>query len=99
MCCTFGDQTDMEWQKAHNLPIKIAITETGEMTELAGKYKGLKIKAARKEIIQDLKNSNLLRAQNPIKHMVNVHERCGTEIEFIKSKQWFVHYLDLKQKC
>ncbi|MFC1775134.1 class I tRNA ligase family protein, partial [Nanoarchaeota archaeon] len=24
MCCTFGDQTDMEWQKAHNLPIKEA---------------------------------------------------------------------------
>src|SRR3989344_2603817 len=21
MCCTFGDQTDMEWQKAYNLPI------------------------------------------------------------------------------
>jgi len=31
MCCTFGDQTDMEWQKAHNLPIKIAITEDGKM--------------------------------------------------------------------
>src|SRR3989344_2996802 len=30
MCCTFGDQTDMEWQKAHNLPIKIAISEKGE---------------------------------------------------------------------
>ncbi len=25
MCCTFGDQTDMEWQKAHDLPIKIAL--------------------------------------------------------------------------
>ena len=22
MCCTFGDQTDMEWQKAYNLPIR-----------------------------------------------------------------------------
>ena len=97
MCCTFGDQTDMEWQKAHNLPIKIAITETGEMAELAEKYAGLKIKDARKSIIKDLKESGLLKNQKPIKHMVNVHERCGTEIEFIKSKQWFVHYLDLKK--
>jgi len=97
MCCTFGDQTDMEWQKAHNLPIKIAITNDGKMTDLAGKYRGLSIKTARKEIIKDLKEANLLVKQEPIKHFVNVHERCGTEIEFIKSKQWFVKYLDLKE--
>jgi len=98
MCCTFGDQTDMEWQKAHRLTIKMAITPDGKMTELAGKYQGLIIKAARKEIIKDLKENNLLKNQKPIKHMVNVHERCGTEIEFIKSKQWFVRYLDLKKE-
>ena len=98
MCCTFGDQTDMEWQKAHNLPIKTAITEDGKMSELAGKYKGFPIKGARKAILADLKEANLLLAQKPIKHIVNVHERCGTEVEFIKSKQWFVKYLDLKDK-
>jgi valyl-tRNA synthetase len=97
MCCTFGDQTDMEWQKAYNLPIKMAITESGEMSSLAGKYEHLKIKAARKEIINDLKETGLLVNQIPIKHFVNVHERCGTEIEFVKSKQWFVKYLDLKE--
>jgi len=97
MCCTFGDQTDMEWQKAYNLPIKIVITEDGHMTELAGKYKGLTIKEARKIIINDLKEAGLLTNQKPIKHVVNVHERCKTEIEFVKSKQWFVKYLDLKK--
>ena len=97
MCCTFGDQTDMEWQKAHNLPIKIAITEDGKMKDIAGNYKGLTIRDARKEIIEDLKKNSLIVSQKPIKHVVNVHERCGTEIEFIKSKQWFVKYLDLKQ--
>ncbi|MEM4270741.1 MAG: valine--tRNA ligase, partial [Candidatus Pacearchaeota archaeon] len=96
MCCTFGDQTDMEWQKAYNLPIKTAITLDGKMTEIAGKYKGMKIKDARREIINDLKKSSLLKSQKPIKHMVNVHERCDTEIEFIKTKQWFVKYLDIK---
>jgi valyl-tRNA synthetase len=98
MCCTFGDQTDMEWQKAHDLPIKMAITPEGRMTELAGKYKDMKIKEARKIIIQDLKDAGLLTNQRPIKHTVNVHERCGTEIEFVKSKQWFVRYLDLRQE-
>jgi len=98
MCCTFGDQTDMEWQKAHNMPIKIAIDEKGEMTELAGKYRGMKIKDARKVITKELKEAGLLKNQKPIKHVVNVHERCSTEIEFIKSKQWFVKCLDLKKE-
>ena len=97
MCCTFGDQTDMEWQKAHNLPIKLAISTEGTMTDIAGEYKGKKIREARKEIIEKLKSSGLLIKQVPIKHAVNVHERCDTEIEFIKSKQWFVRYLDLKK--
>ncbi len=98
MCCTFGDQTDMEWQKAHNLPIKMAISPEGKMTELAGQFKDMTIKEARKAIIQKLKDEKLLTSQKPLKHVVNVHERCGTEIEFIKSKQWFVKYLDLRKE-
>jgi len=98
MCCTFGDQTDMEWQKAYNLEIKMAIDEKGCMTNVAGVYGGLKVKEARKEIIKDLQKFGLLVAQKPITHVLNVHERCGTEIEFVKSKQWFVKYLDLKKE-
>jgi len=98
MCCTFGDQTDMEWQKAHNLPIKVAISPDGRMTEATGKYKGLKVTVARAAIIEDLKAAGLLIAQKPIKHMVNVHERCGTEVEYLKSKQWFIKYLDMKDE-
>ena len=97
MCCTFGDQTDMEWQKAHNLEIKEAITKDGKMTELAGKYKGMEIKDARKAIIEDMEKKRLLVKQQQIIHAVNVHERCGTEIEIVKSKQWFIKYLDLKK--
>ncbi|MFH1917028.1 MAG: valine--tRNA ligase [Nanoarchaeota archaeon] len=97
MCCTFGDQVDMEWQKAHKLPIKEAFTGDGKMTSLAGTFKGLDIKTARKEIIAAMKKEGLLTGQKPITHPVNVHERCGTEIEFIKSKQWFIKYLDLKE--
>jgi valyl-tRNA synthetase len=98
MCCTFGDQTDIEWQKKHNLPIKSAIHVDGTMSSLAEKYQGMKIKDARKEIINDLKENNLLTNQKPIKHAVNTHERCGTEVEFIHSKQWFIKYLDLKEE-
>jgi valyl-tRNA synthetase len=98
MCCTFGDQTDMEWQKAYNLVIKEAITKNGKMTELAGRYAKMGLKEARRAIIDDLEKNNLLVKKEKIKHFVNVHERCETEIEFVKSKQWFVKCLDLKEK-
>ncbi len=96
MCCTFGDQTDIEWFKAYSLSMKIAITKDGRMNELAGKYKGMKIHEARSAIIKDLKNAGLLKSSKKITHMVNVHDRCGTEIEILNTKQWFVRYLDLK---
>ncbi len=96
MCCTFGDQTDIEWYKAHKLPLRIVITKDGFMNENAGKYKGLKIKDARKKIIKDLESKDLITERKKITHTVNVHERCGTEIEILESKQWFIKYLDLK---
>ncbi len=98
MCCTFGDQTDVEWYKAYKLPLKEAIDEEGRMTEIAGKYKGMKSLDARKAIIEDLKKNNLLVRQKKIKHVVNVHERCKTPIEILNRPQWFVKYLDLKDK-
>lgn len=98
MCCTFGDQTDAEWYKAHDLGLRIAITKDGKMTKLAGKYEGIGIEEARKAIIEDLKKEGLLVGQKKIKHNLNVHDRCGTPIEILKTKQWFVKYLDLKDK-
>ena len=98
MCCTFGDQTDMEWWKAYNLELKTAITPAGKMTELAGKYKDMKIEEARKAIINDLKKEGLLIKQKPIKHTVNVHDRCGKPIEFLVKKQWFYKLLDRKKE-
>lgn len=98
MCCTFGDQTDVEWWKTHNLPLKISIDRGGKLNENTGAYQGMPVKEARKKIIEDLKAKGLLVKQNKIVHALNVHERCETPIEFLVTKQWFIKYLDLKEK-
>jgi len=98
MTCTFGDQTDMEWWKAYNLPLRIIIDKKGILNEKAGKFQGLHLKKARQAILDELKEKKLLKEQKPIKHFVNVHERCSTPIEFIVTKQWFIKYLDLKDE-
>ena len=60
------------------------------MTEIAGKYAGLKVLEARKAVIEDLKNEGYIFKQDPIKHSVKVHERCEEPIEFLSKKQWFI---------
>ena len=98
MCCTFGDQTDTQWFKKYKLELKVGIDDNGRMTELAGKYAGLKTKEARAQIIEDLKQENLLIKQDPISHQVSVHERCGTEMEIKLKKQWFIKTLENKEE-
>ena len=98
MCCTFGDLADIDWWQAFNLPLKVSISADGKMNSLAGKYAGLPLKEARKQIIEELKKEGILSSQKQIIHNVNTHERCGTEIEFLVTKQWFIKYLDRKEQ-
>lgn len=98
MCCTFGDTVDVEWWKAYALSLKIVLNPDGTLNEKAGKYKGMKLKEAREAILNDLKEKGLLGEQREISHTVNTHDRCGTEIEFLLTKQWFIKYLDLKEE-
>ncbi len=97
MCCTFGDQTDIEWYQAHDLNLEIAIDESGTMTSTAGKYEGMKTKEARKVIVEDLDSEGYLLDKKDISHTVQAHERCGTDIEFLVTKQWYIKVLDKKE--
>lgn len=98
MCCTFGDTVDKEWQKKHNLPIKEAFNNAGRMTQLAGEFAGLKIVQARQAIVERLKEEDLLIKQEQLTHAVSAHERCGTPIEIMIKKQWFIDVLSHKDQ-
>jgi len=97
MCCTFGDRNDIEWYQAHDLPLRVAIDETATMTDLAGEYEGLSTEEAREAIVEDLEAVGALRDRREISHVVGVHERCDTPVEFRVSKQWYVEILDHKE--
>lgn len=98
MCCTFGDLTDLEWYKKHGLAFKEAILPDGTMSELCGKYAGMKSMDARKAMIADLIEQGHMIKQENIAHNVAVHERCGTPMEITIKKQWFIDILSNKQQ-
>ena len=95
--CTYGGLDCVEWMVRHPdvQPILI-MDESGVYNELSP-YRGMNSTEARKEILQDLEKKRVLLKKEPLHHVVNVHERCGTDIEYIATKQWFVKYLDLRE--
>lgn len=96
MCCTFGDQTDIEWWKKYNLPLKYIFTKDGKIKDEISNYGGLKIKEARKQIIEDLQNGGYVVKIEELEHEVQTHERCGKEVEYTVMKQWFIDIMNHK---
>ena len=91
MVCSYGDRFDVDAINRHNLEAKVVIDNYG-------KINGIKVKDYRKNILEKLKNKNLILEQKEIKHIVNCHDKCGTAIEFIPTEQWFIKILDKKNQ-
>jgi valyl-tRNA synthetase len=98
MCCTFGDSTDVRWWRTHQLPLLAAIGRNGRMTALAGSCADLPIHEARKRILEHLSEKGLILHQETIEHNVGTHERCGTPLEYLQTRQWFIRVLDSKER-
>lgn len=96
MCCTFGDQTDIEWWKKYNLPLRHIFTDHGRIIDSVPNYGGMKIKAARKQIVEDLEAGGYIVKIEELEHEVQAHERCGREVEYSVMKQWFIDIMNHK---
>ncbi len=98
MICTIGDKDDLEWVMKYHLPMEKGIDETGKMTELSGKYRGMPVAEAREAAIADLKESGLLVKQIDNPQQVSICWRCKTPIEYLQVPQWFLKTLEFKKE-
>jgi len=75
----------------HKLPFLQVIGEDGKMADAAGeKFAGLKVLDAREKVIEELEASGLIEKIEDYTHNVAICSRCGTVIEPLRSKQWFL---------
>jgi len=84
------DPNDFEVGLRHNLPVVRVMNDDGTMNELAGKYAGLDRYECRKLLVEELKSSGALVKVEPHTHNVGHCYRCGSTVEPLVSKQWFV---------
>ncbi|MFH1290749.1 MAG: valine--tRNA ligase, partial [Nanoarchaeota archaeon] len=96
MVCSYGDKYDVDAIKRYKLEPRVIFDLDGRVN--LNEYHGLTIKEARKKILEDLKNDDLILEQKQIEHAVNVHDKCGTAIEFLPTEQWFIKILDKKRE-
>ena len=92
------DPNDFAIGQRHDLPSVVVIGRDGRMTEAAGQaFAGLDRFEARRSVLDRLRAEGLLVKEEPYRHSVGHHDRCGTVIEPLLSRQWFVRMKPLAE--
>ena len=84
------DPNDYEMGLRHNLEQIKVISNTGKMTEGAGKYEGMDRYECRKALVKELQEIGALVSVEDHEHAVGHCSRCHSTIEPMISTQWFV---------
>lgn len=84
------DPNDYEVGLRHNLPQIKILDDRACVNENGFEYEGLYRYDARQKIVEDLSKGGFLVAVKDHNHNVSCHDRCGTIVEPMISKQWYV---------
>ena len=84
------DPNDFEVGLRHNLAKVVVMNKDATLYELAGKYQGMSREECRKNLVEELKEKDLLIKIEEMTHSVGHSERSDAVVEPYLSKQWFV---------
>ncbi len=93
----FGEDDARVCQK-YDIAFVNLVDTAGKMTEQAGKYAGLFVKDADKEIIKDLKENGMLFAEIPFEHSYPFCWRCDTPLIYYARQSWFIKMTAVKDR-
>ncbi|HEV7742516.1 MAG TPA: valine--tRNA ligase [Pseudolysinimonas sp.] len=105
MICTFGDVTDVVWQRELDLPIRAVIGPDGRLLAEApaaglfgaggadayAELAGKTVFSAKARIVELLRESgDLIGEPKPITHPVKFFEKGDKPLEIISTRQWYI---------
>lgn len=90
------DANDFQVAQKNNLPMYHAINLEGKITANGGKYAGMKVKAARDEVVKDLQTKDLIEKINEkYTNRVGTCYRCKRPLEPLLLPQFFIRVKQL----
>jgi valyl-tRNA synthetase len=91
---------DWEVAQRHNLPVKQVINHDGTLNENAGRFAGMSVEEARKEVVKAMEEKGLIvKVDKNYKNRIGRCYKCGTVIEPMLMKQWFVRMETLAKRA
>ncbi len=91
------DANDFEVGQRHNLEVLLMLDESARVTEVGGKYAGMSREQARKQVVADLEELELLEKIEDHQIAILKSDRSKDIIEPMASHQWFVNQRELAQ--
>jgi valyl-tRNA synthetase len=89
MCCSFGDTTDIDWWRKHNLPTRIILDHYGRLANF--------------DFIQDVTSKNISKANGFIEQLSGLKVKAAREkiIELLKENELVTEQINIKHnvKC
>jgi len=93
------DANDYEVGLRHKFEPICVMNEDGSMNELCGQFKNLDRYECRKQLIEYLKENNLIEKIEPYKLAKSTCYRCHNAVEPMISKQWFMNMNDMAKQA
>ncbi len=93
------DPNDFQAGLRHQLPQIEVMDENAHMNQNAGPYAGLDRYAARKKILEDLREQGFLVGEKDYTIALGKCDRCGTVVEPRLSTQWFIKIAPLAKRA
>jgi valyl-tRNA synthetase len=82
---------DWEVAQRHSLPIKQVINHDGSLNQNTGRFEGMSVEEGRKAVVKAMEEQGLLvKVDKDYKNRMGRCYKCGTVIEPMLMKQWFV---------
>ncbi len=94
------DPNDYEIAERHNLEKINILNPDGTLNNnVPEKFRGLDVKSARAQVVEDIKAAGLFIKEENHSHQIGHCYRCNTVIEPYMSEQWFVRMRSLADKA
>lgn len=91
------DPNDFDMGQRHGLEQILIMDNDGTMAENTGKYSGMDRYECRRKLVEELREKGFLLSIEEHEHAVGHCSRCGTTVEPMVSKQWFVKMQSLAE--